>query len=114
MLIWLAAAALGAECRWTKIESVTSSMTEVTINGESIPVVGRESWEPLVRDLQVCGLTEAAFALQRWRSNRRATNTTAALGVPTFMWTWVATPFTAMAANQWRIKMETALLRGDE
>ncbi len=109
LLLLVSLASAKDDCPWTEIESVSSTMTKVSINGEQRSVVGRSNWSALSRDLRDCDADQAAANLERWRQKRRATNTT--LGVGTFfLWPlWIGSAFHASAAGRWRMAMEDEL-----
>ena len=99
----------GGECPWGEIESVHSTMSTLTLNGQMMDVRGVSNRARIVTELQRCGYPEAAAEFSAWRANRRATNISCATLVGCY-------PFgvgiaTAVKAKKHRLRMEQALLR---
>lgn len=93
-----------AGCPWGAINTFSSTMTTVTINGETRDVRGLDARTALVTDLQRCGYPEAAAAFHKWRSHRRATNIAGATLVG--MYPFGIGLYTAWQAGKWRERME--------
>jgi hypothetical protein len=111
MLVSLAFA--GKDCPFvSEFDSVSSGMTWVSLDGERRRVVGRAAWSRFARELRDCDMDNAAFALERWRSQRRTTNITGVFGLVSWP-VWIATPFTAMSAGKWRVELEGELYAWD-
>jgi hypothetical protein len=116
-MIWLLASlsTAHADCPWTKVESVTATMTSVTINGQYYPVKGSAARGMFVSMLVQCKASPMAIdAFQDWRSMRQATNITAGVGLCTsvlFVPLWLAAPVTAVIAGQKKEDLIVALLQ---
>lgn len=96
-------------CHWGEIESVHSTMSTLTLNGQMMDVRGVSNRAWIVTELQRCGYPEAAAEFSAWRANRRATNISCATLLGCY-------PFgvgiaTAVKAKKHRLRMEQALLR---
>ena len=94
-------------CPWPSIDTVSTTMTTVTLNGETRDVRGRAARTAFVTDLQRCGYPEAARAFERWRANRRATNLAGATVVGVYP--FGIGLFTALRAGTWRERTESLL-----
>ena len=97
-----------AGCHWGEIESVHSTMTSLTINGQMMDVRGVETQAWITTEFQRCGYQEAAEAFNEWREKRRVTNIACATfvgcyPVPVGIWS-------AVQAKKHRLRMEQALL----
>ncbi len=95
-------------CPWGRIQTVSSSMTTLTINGETRGVRGIEARSAISADLQRCDRAEAARAFDLWRAHRRATNIAGATLVG--FWPFGIGIYTAWNAGNWRERMEQLLL----
>jgi len=99
----------GADCPWgEEIKSVSSTMTSLTINGETRDVRGAVARAEIMDAMQRCGRSEAAQAFDAWRLRRRVTNISGATLVGFY-------PFgigivAAIQANHQRTRMEALLL----
>ncbi len=97
-------------CHWGEIETVASTMSTLTVNGQMMDVRGSSNRAWIVTEFQRCGHAEAAREFTEWRANRRATNIACATGIgcyPISVGVW-----TAIKAKKHRLRMESALLSG--
>jgi len=67
-----------ADCPWGAIETVSTTMSTLTINGKTVDVRGQEQRSALIDTMQRCGRPEAARAFEAWRARRRTTNVSCA------------------------------------
>ena len=111
MWLVLSSLAWGGECRWPAIETVSATMTTMTINGQTISVHGPAQWLGVQADLQTCGHFRAARELERWRRARQGVNTCVLLTAPTLgVSLWAGAPAFGITANERRERMVMALL----
>jgi hypothetical protein len=95
-------------CIWGTPRTVSSTMTTLTINGETLDVRGEEQRTRIQHAMQACGRPEAAKAFAIWRQQRRTVNIAGATIFGMF-------PFgigiaAAYQAEDWRLRMERLLL----
>jgi hypothetical protein len=106
-------------CRITSEHpTVFASMTSVSIDGTVYPVAGsgaRFAFETMLTD---CGMSSAAYAFDRWRAKRRATNTigisAGSASLIPILWpisipVLIVTPFEAVAAGNRKGEMVAAI-----
>ena len=97
------------DCHWGKIESVFTTLSSITLNGQMVDVRSVENQAWITTELQRCGYPEAAEAFNAWRDSRRTTNIACATiagcyPFPVGIWS-------AVKAKEHRLRMERALLR---
>lgn len=110
MMLWLVSTLANASCPWSTIESVTATMTSVTINGEYYPVKGAAARGTFISVLSQCHVSPAAIAaFQEWRQMRQYTNISAVVGICCFSLALLATPVTAVLAGDRREDLIVAL-----
>lgn len=110
MLLWMSSMLARAECPWTTIESVTATMTSVTINGDYYPVKGSAARGVFISVLSQCRVSPATIAaFQQWRQMRQYTNISAGVGICLFWPVLLATPVTAVMAGDNREDLVVAL-----
>jgi hypothetical protein len=95
------------DCPWGELQSVSSTMTSLAINGEVMDVRGTEMRATLADTMYRCGYPEAAAEFLAWRARRRVTNVACATLVGCY-------PFgigfvSGMQAKNRRYKMEDHL-----
>jgi hypothetical protein len=61
-------------CPWGEIRSVSSTMTTLTVNGQTYDVRKHADLSKVMDIMQSCGRFEAARAFQSWRGARQFTN----------------------------------------
>ena len=61
-------------CPFGEIQSVSTTLATVAINGQVRDVRGLEARARMVDDLSLCGEHKAAMAFESWRTMRRTTN----------------------------------------
>ncbi len=66
--------AVAEDCAWGPVQTVSSSMTTLTVNGDTMQVRGDEARAAVLEKFHQCGLGVAAPMFEQWRANRRATN----------------------------------------
>ena len=89
-----------ASCPWTTIESVTATMTSVTINGDYYPVKGSAARGAFISVLTQCDVSPTAIAaFQEWRQMRQYTNISAGVGLCLIGPVILVTPVTAGPAD---------------
>jgi hypothetical protein len=90
-----------AECAWgDKVESISATMTTVTVNGQVFPVRGTDARSAFMATMRECGASESTIdAFEEWRSLRQWTNTSAGAAC-CLVFPIVATPVTAFAAGE--------------
>lgn len=96
-------------CHWGPIQSVHSTMTTLTINGQMMDVRGLNNRAWIATEMQRCGYPDAAEAFNAWREARRTTNISCATGIgcyPLGVGIWSATK-----AKKHRLRMESALMQ---
>jgi len=95
-------------CYWGPVQSVHSTLSTLTVNGQVMDVRGVSNRAWIVTELQRCGYMAAARSFNDWRASRRATNlscATVAGCYPFGIGIW-----SAMMAKKHRLRMEQALL----
>ena len=97
-----------AECHWGEIESVYTTLSSITLNGQMMDVRGVENQAWIATEMQRCGYPKAAEAFNAWRDSRRTTNIACATiagcyPFPVGIWS-------AVKAKEHRVRMERALL----
>ena len=107
----LAVAPARSPCRWGTPTTVSTTMTTLTINGETLDVRGEEARTFVVQELQRCDRPEAARAFEEWRRRRRIVNVSAATLVG--MWPFGVGLLAAHQAEDWRLRTEALLLDPD-
>lgn len=95
-------------CPWGPPRTVASTMTTLTVNGDTRDVRGVEARAAIVEAMQACGRPEAARAFEQWRLRRRTVNITGATIVG--FWPFGIGMLAAMQADDWRLRMEKLLL----
>ena len=103
-----AAGAWSPGCPWGTPRTVASTMTTLTVNGDTRDVRGPDARTAIVEAMQACGRPEAARAFEQWRLRRRTVNITAATIVG--FWPFGIGMLAAMQADDWRLRMEALLL----
>jgi len=97
-------------CHWGEIKSVFTTMSSMTLNGQTMDVRGVENQAWIATEMQRCGHPKAAAAFNAWRESRRTTNIACATiagcyPFPVGIWS-------AVKAKQHRLEMEQELLAG--
>jgi hypothetical protein len=97
-------------CPWGPIQSVSSAMTTLSVNGTTYDVRGLEARTAIIDTMQRCELDDAAQSFARWRAARRTTNVACATLVGCY-------PFaigvvSGLASKRHRLEMEEALRTG--
>ncbi len=95
-------------CNLGKIESVYTTLSSITLNGQMMDARGVENQAWIAMELQRCGYPKAAEAFNAWRDSRRTTNiacATIAGCYPFAVGIW-----SAVKAKEHRLRMERALL----
>ena len=95
-------------CQWGKIESVFTTLSSITLNGQMMDARGVENQAWIATEMQRCGYPKAAEAFNAWRDSRRTTNiacATIAGCYPFAVGIW-----SAVKAKEHRLRMERALL----
>jgi len=97
-----------AGCPWGPIQSVSTTMATLTVNGTTMDVRGQEARAGVMDTMHRCGRSEAARAFDNWRRWRRTTNITGATLVGFY-------PFgigmlASVQAGKWRPYMERVLM----
>jgi hypothetical protein len=100
-----------AECPWEKVESVSATMTSVTINGNFYPVKGGAARGMFLSTLAQCKTNPAAMAaFQEWRQMRQFTNASAGIGLCLLWPVLLVTPVTAIMAGNQKDNLVVALM----
>ncbi len=97
-------------CAWGTIETVSSSMTKLTVNGQTMNAKGEESRNQVLEMMHNCGHGKAAPEFEKWRSNRRTTNIACATVFG--CWPFAIGIMSAQVAKKSREEMEQILLTG--
>lgn len=95
-------------CPWGPIRAVSSTMTSLTVNGQTMDVRGLEARTAIAQTMQRCGRPEAARAFEEWRLRRRVVNVSGATLVG--MWPFGVGLLAARQAEDWRLRTEALLL----
>lgn len=104
-----APASVQESCQLGEAMVATATFNAVTINGQTHPVRGRKNRDRFTSMLLQCGHHDAAIHFDKWRFNRRMTNTTAGLGALVYAPVLLATPVAAINAGLKKQKMLAAL-----
>ena len=98
------------DCDWGPVSSVSSTMTTLTVNGQTMGVRGQEARAAVNDQLHRCGFGGAVSEFEKWRLNRRTTNIAGATLVG--MWPFAVGIASAKMAEKHRLEMEHIMLTG--
>lgn len=97
-------------CEWGPIQSVSSTMTKLTVNGDTMAVRGEEARAEVLEKMHSCGHGIAAPSFEKWRMNRRTTNI--ACGTLFGCWPFAIGIMSAKMAEKSRLDMEELIRSG--
>ena len=106
---WVRAPAVDEDCDWGPVKSVHTTMTKLTVNGETLDVRGADQRAAIASKMQRCGHLEAAEAFEAWRAMRRTTNVSCATLVGCYP--FAIGIYSARRAKKKRATMEKELLQ---